>query len=64
MDYEYGEFYESDSGFLIYWLGKDSEGNDSFVTIDGFRYTCPKDYEPSYWGGFIELADTAEEFPV
>lgn len=64
MSYTYGEFYESDSGFLIYWLGKDSDDNDSFATINGLRYTCPKNYEPSYWGGFIELADSVVEFPV
>lgn len=60
--YRYGEFYESDNGFLIYWLGKDADGKDSFATITGIRYTCPVGYEPSYWGGFIELAN-ASEFP-
>ena len=60
--YKYGEFYESDNGFLIYWLGVDSDGEDAFATINGSRYACAKGYEPSYWGDFSDLADSSE-FP-
>ena len=56
--YKYGEFYESDNGCLIYWLGVDSDGKDAFATTNGLRYTCTKGYEPSYWGDFSDLADS------